>query len=812
MNARPVSLCLLLVGGLATAAEPGPDGVAFFEKHIRPVLVTHCYKCHSAAAAKPKGGLRLDSRSALRQGGANGPVIVPGQPDKSRLIQALRYADPHLHMPPAGTLSPAEVAAFETWVRLGAPDPRTAAAAPAKEPAGIDWQQARRFWSFRPVQDPPLPRVRHSEWVGNDVDRFIVAGYESRGLTPVPPADKRALLRRATFDLTGLPPTPEEVDAFLADAAPDAFAKVVDRLLASRHYGEKWGRHWLDLVRYADTAGCNSDFPVPYAYHYRDYVIDAFNRDKPYDQFIREQIAGDLLAFHARSAERARNVNDAVVATGYLAIARRFVSAAAEFHLTLEDVIDNVGKTVLGLSVGCARCHDHKFDPIPQTDYYALYGIFNSTKFAFPGTELYRHSHDFVPLGTPEQAEALRKYAAEMAELDRRRGALLDRKSALEAAAKTGQPAKPGTQTLEQVKAELGTVLARIEQLEFAPPAVDRAYAVAEGTPADARVQVKGDPKKLGAVASRGFLQVLGGQCLPSEEKGSGRRQLAEWLTDPHNPLTARVLVNRLWQHHFGKGLVATPSDFGTRGRPPTHPELLDYLATRFMQSGWSVKAMHRFIMLSRTYQLSSSNDSRDAAIDVNNDRLWRSHRRRLSAEEIRDALLAVSGALDRTPGGPHPFPPETTWRYTQHTPFIAVYDSHRRSVYLMQQRIKKHPFLELFDGADPNAPTAERALSTTALQALYLLNDPFMHDQADRFAARVGLALPEEARQVDYAYRLALARPATATELADARHYLDAVRARLGQAGVPWDQRPRAALASYLRVLLSSNEFFFVD
>jgi hypothetical protein len=810
-----LSLCIGLFGGLASsrADEPMPtlDGVAFFEQKIRPVLVERCIKCHGGGpTGKTKGGLRLDSRAALRKGGDGGPVIVPGDPESSRLIQALRYDDDELKMPPKDPLADRVVADFVTWVTMGAPDPReasTKAPGQAAAPNAIDWAKAKSFWSFRPIADSPVPEVRDQSWARHDVDRFLLAKLEAKGLSPAPPAGKRALIRRATFDLTGLPPTPEEVDAFLADESPNAFESVVDRLLASPRYGERWGRHWLDLVRYADTSGCNADYPIPLAYQYRDYVIDSFNRDVPFDRFVREQIAGDLLP-HESKAERVR----ATVATGYLAIARRFGSHNNEFFLTYEDMIDNLGKTVLGLSVSCARCHDHKFDPIPQRDYYALYGILQSSKYAFPGTEIYQYPKDLVALGTPEEAGALRAYETELDELSHRVRKLNEEKKSLLAPAKADKPAVPNGRTLLELNAELGEAQALIRKLENEPPNVERAYAASEGTPSDAKLHRKGDPKTEGDPVPRGYLQTLGGQRLPEGTTGSGRLELAGWLTAKDNPLTARVMVNRIWQHHFGRGIVATPNDFGTRGKPPTHPELLDWLAARFVEEGWSVKAMHRRLMLSQGYQMASVDDPARSAADPNDDLLWSFRRRRLSAEEIRDAMLAVAGTLDRTVGGPHPFPPESTFHYTQHKPFVAVYETDRRSVYLMQQRLKKHPFLEVFDGPDPNATTADRPVTTTPLQALFLMNDPFAHDKADQFAVRVGMAVAEEDARMDYAFRLAFGRPATSDEVKVGRDYLQTCREQMKEAGLPTDRQPRAALASFARVLLSSNEFLYVD
>ncbi len=808
----------LLAGSaqVAAAAEPSRaptefsrEGLEFFEQKIRPLLVERCYECHSAEAKKLKGGLRLDSREGFLKGGDSGPAIVPGKPEKSLFIKAVHYTDEDLKMPPHHQLPAEQIGNLEEWVKMGAPDPRWATAGPHPQ-YGVDIAEGRKFWSFQPIKSPPAPAFHNQTWPRNPIDNFILAKLEEKGLSPAGDAPKRTLIRRATFDLLGLPPTPEEIEAFLKDNSPEAFAKVVTRLLSSRHYGERWGRHWLDVARYADTSGCNSDFPVPTAYKYRNYVIASFNQDKPYIEFIREQIAGDLLPARTE-AERFEHI----IATGYLAISRRFGSRANEFHLTLEDTIDNLGKGVLGLSVGCARCHDHKFDPIPTRDYYALYGIFNSTRYAFPGTEIYRHPKEFVPLASGTNVQAVFQYQADLAALDDEIEKLQEQKRSLERQAAGGDAHSESPEDKDQdlearllkVKAALEDARTKQRKLEADPPAVELAYAVGEGKPADAKVQQKGDPKNPGELVPRGFLQVLGGATLPQDETGSGRLELAQWLTDPKNPLTARVMVNRIWQHHFGLGIVQTPNDFGTRGKPPTHPELLDYLAARFVQSGWSIKAMHQLIMLSHAYQMASTSKSASE-----NDLLWRFNRRRLDAEEIRDAMLIVSGALDRTMGGPQPFPPENEWHYTQHKPFVAVYPTNRRSVYLMQQRIKKQPFLELFDGADTNVTVGQRPVSTTPLQALFMMNDPFAHEQADKFAVRIALAFADESKRIDFAFQLAFGRPATKEEIRLGKAFLKQCREDLKQTDIPGEQQVRAALASFCRVLFSGNEFMFVD
>ena len=678
----------------------------------------------------------------------------------------------------------------------------TASTAGADAPAPTS-AEARAFWSFQPVRDIPVPAVKNGAWPKNAVDSFILAKLEEKGLSPVGPADKLALIRRATFDLTGLPPTPDEVDAFLGDPSSDAFDKVVERLLASPAYGERWGRHWLDLVRYADTAGDSSDYPVPQAHLYRNYVIDAFNKDKPYDQFLVEQLAGDQLEASS-NAER----NEKLIATGYVAIARRFsVRPESRMHLTIEDTIDVLGKSVLGLSVGCARCHDHKYDPVSQKDYYALYGFFSSTRYPFAGSENDQYQKDFVPL-------AGQKAEAEAGELSNKKAQLEAQIKALDQKRRTLDQSPPAER--QKVRDDARRLRRELGEVIKAGASLPTAYAVVDDDePRDAYVQLRGEPGKRGEKVPRRFLEVLGGQALPPDVAGksSGRLQLARWLVDEKNPLTARVVVNRIWQWHFGEGLVRTPSDFGARGKKPTHPELLDYLAVRFREGGWSLKAMHRLIMKSATYQLAAKEESALASSDPENALWGRFNRRRLDAEQLRDALLLVSGDLDRTTApGPHPFPPMQKWRFTQHNAFSAVYPTKQRSVYLMTQRIRKHPFLEVFDGADPNISTAQRQPSTTPLQALLLMNDPFVHEQAEKLALRLANSTGDDAGRVALAYRLALGRPATEAEAAAAAAYLARAREQLKATGTPEDLLGRASLASVARVLLASNEFAYVD
>jgi hypothetical protein len=781
----------LIVAALVGLAQPAekldPAGVEFFESRIRPLLVQHCYGCHSTASGKSKGELLLDSRDGVRKGGASGPAIVPGEPGRSLLVRAVHYGDEKLRMPPKGKLTQGEISDLEAWIKKGAPDPRD-----GKGTGGpIDLVKGREFWSFRPVVVSPPPAVKDTTWPLNDVDRFILATLEQRGLKPVAPAPPRVLLRRLTYDLTGLPPTPEELAAFEQSAIRNpqsAIEQVVERLLASPAYGERWGRHWLDVVRYADTAGDNSDYPIPQLYRYRNWVIDAFNHDLPYDRFITEQLAGDLLPGGTEAERR-----DRLIATGYLANTRRFGSyedARYPWHLTYDDTIDNLGRTFLGLTINCARCHDHKFDPIPQEDYYALFGFFQSTRYPWPGIELDKVQRDLVPLASPEKVAAWEK--------DRR-----EHLSTLDEVVKKAESDK-NADAIKKAKAER-------DDFARKPAPFEMLYAVAEGPTqgkkkvGNACVLTKGDPDHPGKEVPRRFPLILGGKTLSPDTPGSGRLALADWIIDPANPLTARVMVNRIWQGHFGTGLVPTPSDFGKQGRPPTHPELLDYLAAKFIASGWSIKSMHRLIVLSRTYQLSCSDDESGTRIDVANDYHWRFARHRLDAESIRDTLLAVSGALDRSPGGPHPFPDPKGWNFTQHAPFKAVYETNRRSVYLMTQRIQRHPFLALFDGPDTNASTASRVVSTTPLQALFLMNDPFVHEQARKFAARLLADAPDDPRRIDRAFTLAFARLPTDNEKAAILEHLSRVKEKAGGS-------PAKAWESAARALFLSNEFVYVD
>ena len=775
------------------------EDLAFFEKRIRPLLANKCYECHSAESKELQGELLVDSRATLRRGGANGPAVVPGDVDKSLLINAVRYDDENMQMPPDEKLSDSEIADLERWVSIGAPDPRTHATKHIGKQ--IDIAAAREFWSLKPITNPSVPQVKNAKWPFSDIDRFVLAEQEAKNLRPSPDADKSVLIRRATYDLIGLPPTLDEVTDFLADESREAFAKVVDRLLASPRYGERWGRHWLDVVRYADTAGDNSDYPIPQNHRYRDWVIDAFNRDLPYDEFVRDQLAGDLLGSATEEERQAK-----IIATGYIANSRRFGSRVDDYpqHLTIEDTIDNLGRCFLGMTLSCARCHDHKFDPITNRDYYGLYGIFASTRYPWPGIELDKQQRNFVPLVAPERK----------AELEQAAAARQKEQSRLDEEVKQLQESlkKAADKDKDDAKQKLKEAERRAKEYREQPPLYETAYAVADAENLhDASVQLKGDPARTGDVVPRHFLTVFGGKELPADCQTSGREQLAEWILADDNPLPARVMANRIWQHHFGQGLVATPNDFGKQGKRPTHPALLDYLATQFRSGGWSIKSMHRLIMLSRTYQQSSERSPAAIADDPSNDGLAGFPRFRLDAESIRDTMLVLGGNLDLSPAGPHSFPDQSTWDFTQHKPFKAVYETNRRSVYLMTQRIQRHPFLANFDGADPSTSTGSRMTSTTPLQALYLLNDPFVHEQSRLVAERIRTHADNDTARLNFAYELIFSRPAATEEIAAGQKFLIDAAALLKNTGMSDEQTEIEVWQALVRSLFRLNEFVYL-
>jgi mono/diheme cytochrome c family protein len=692
---------MALVVSLSTiAADPTPAQLQFFENRIRPVLANNCYKCHSQQAEKVKAGLLLDTREGMLKGGESGPALVPGDPGSSLLIKAVRYTDADLQMPPKGKkLTDEQINDLASWVKMGAPVPRTVASAEKK------WSDAgKQHWAWQPVRKPSIPEVSDPAWVKTPIDNFILAKLDEKGIKPNPPADKPTLIRRATFDLIGLPPTLAEVEDFVKDDSPEAFAKVVDRLLASPHYGERWGRHWLDVARYSDTKGQirrqREDESYPFAWTYRDYVIRSFNEDKPYNLFITEQLAAEKLPTTAKNLTN-------LCALGFLTVGDRFMGMSNDI---INDRIDVVTKGFLGLTVSCARCHDHKFDPIPTRDYYSLHGVFASC------TEPAMEPAIVKTLGGPEY----HSYYTNRMKLEREQETIELRFRELRRARN-----REGLRTLQRESRENQT---KVTQLELTHPgAPPRAMVLTDlPRPHDSPVFIRGDAGHKGEVVPRHFLELLAGHYRPPFTNGSGRLDLAWAIASKQNPLTPRVMINRIWLHHFGEGFVPTPDDFGTMSEPPSHPELLDYLASRFIEEGWSIKKVHRQIMLSSVYQESSASNSRYAQSDPNNRLLWRANIRRLEFEALRDSLLAIGGSLDQTMYG-RPVDLETE-------PY-----STRRTIYGIVDRSNVADDLVNFDFASPDLPTGRRHETTVPQQALFLMNSPMVVEQAKKL-----VALPE--------------------------------------------------------------------
>jgi len=700
----------------------------FFENNIRPLLVENCYKCHSRESPKLRGGLSLEFRETILAGGETGPAIVPGDPGKSLLVKAVSYTDSDLQMPPKDRkLSDDQIALLEEWIRRGAPDPRTIHSLANPH----DWSKAgSEHWAFLPVKQSAVPAVTNSAWCATPVDNFILAKLETKNMQPAPPADKQALLRRVTFDLTGLPPSPQQMQDFLADDSTNAYEKVVDRLLASPRYGERWGRIWLDVARYSDTKGevrRQQESPLnPYAWTYRDYVIRSMNEDKPFNEFLVEQIAADKLELNNRSN---------LAAMGFLTVGDHFNGMANDI---LNDRIDVVCKGTMALTVSCARCHDHKFDPIPQQDYYSLRGIFASS--VEPQEEPLISPIEF----TPDYNDFAAKYNAMEVEL-----------TALKAI-------RPRELTKDQRK-RMTELIQKIALLEVTHPGSPaRAPVLVDSLhPTDSHLLIRGEAGNLGPIAPRRFLEVVSGAYRPPFTNGSGRLQLAAAIVSPGNPLTARVIVNRVWQHHFGDGLVSTPDDFGMRSDPPTNPELLDYLAARFMEQGWSLKKLHRLIVLSSTYQQSCVNSNDYADIDPHNQLLWHANLQRLDFEEVRDSILAIGGNLNYTMGG-------------RPVRLNVLPYSVRRTVYGLVDRQNLPEIYTQFDFANPDAETGKRYETLVPQQALFLMNSPMVVEEARRLINRDEFdRLDDDSARIRYLYERIYQREPTPAEIALGKDYI---------------------------------------
>jgi len=922
-----VATCRLLASG-NVLADDGPAALEFFEKDVRPLLVKHCYECHSAVDVD--GGLNLDSRAGVANGGDSGVVVMAGAPDKSLLIEAVRYKNQDLQMPPKGQMSSAEIAILEKWVRLGVPDSRTETAPGTVRPTGMTIEDGRNFWSFKPVADPDIPVVENTDWVQTPIDAFVLSKLEKRKAAPAEHADKRTLIRRATFDLIGIPPTPEEIAAFLADESADAFETVVERLLQSPQYGVRWGRHWLDVARYADSNGLDENLAFGNAWRYRDYVVDSFNDDKPFDQFLIEQLAGDLVPESNRETK---------TATGFLVLGAKVLAEPDKEKLfmdTIDEQLDTIGKAFLGMTIGCVRCHDHKFDPIKQTDYYALAAILKSTRtFGDTQTGVIKHWHEYS-LATEDELANLKKINAELAKKKSAASSFKSKETVklrdkareqaadyLAAAAKISPdtsltdmsaiaeplglhprilhhcrlhlqyhtddpvfaqwhslmhsddaseddaveqikthyrslfekaesafakalkkdaktktldddilepvraalydlsgflavPPKPEFAFDEETLAEYYRLMEEARLAESNAPDEPSIMGVADGTVVTSLpIHIRGSHRNFGKPIGREFPEVMRTSSvrpvLPGNQ--SGRLELARWIASTQHPLTARVYVNRVWRWHFGAGIVKSTENFGRLGGRPSHPELLDWLARRFMESGWSTKELHRLILSSGTYQMASSNsDATIAEADPGNRLLWKFGLRRLEAEQIRDGILAVSGRLNAQLGG-KTVPLRNRQFVFNHTSVDHTkYDSLRRSLYLPVIRNNVYSLFSQFDFPDPTMPTGSRHATVVAPQALLMMNARLVMESADQLAKMLLNEGLDNAGRVNFAYERALGRLPSESESKRSLAFVsDATSTRLIDAASVDNEAEHNAWSMFCQSLFASNEFIYL-
>ena len=798
-----------VIGGFTVRVAPAADGppgdlIKHFETTVRPVLVEHCLKCHGPE--KQWGSLRLDSREAMLKGGDTGPAIIVGQPDESLMIRAIRHLDAELKMPPPPKnekLSDKQIADLAAWIKSGAVYPGTKAVSNRhRDPS---------HWAFQPPRSRAAPGVNRVAWPHSSLDQFLLAKIEAAGLEPAKIADRRTLIRRATFDLTGLPPTPDEVSDFLNDPAQDAFDRLIDRLLASPAYGERWGRHWLDVARYADSNGLDENVAHGNAWRYRDYVVESLNRDTPYNQFLVEQLAGDLIPWRD-DFERNRNL----VATGFLALGPKVLAEVDEVKMQMDIVdeqIDTVGRALLGMTFGCARCHDHKFDPIDTADYYGLAGIFKSTRTMEHFKKVAKWHEN--PLNSPEAAARKSDFDAQVA---RKRAAINDVIAEADARVKSQRPEgatpaeKPETQYPAETRAELKRLRDELAQFEKQAPDLPSAMGVQDDQVVDVAIHIRGNPLKLGEIVPRRIPRILAERAnvrfSPSE---SGRMELVRSLIAEDHPLTGRVIVNRVWRWHFGKGLVRNPDNFGLLGEAPSHPELLDWLAIRFVGDGWSLKKLHRLMVLSAAYQQDSHAPAQSLERDPENRLFGRADLRRLEAEEIRDSLLAVSDSLDPSLGGSLLTVKNRAYFFDHTSKDLTDYSSRRRSIYLPVVRNNVYDMFQLLDYPDAAIPTGDRPTTTVAPQALMMLNSDFM--------ARISAAMSEslasecggdESARLRRVYVKAYGREPSTAELEENRQFLARVEQQFAKLD-PIQQKARA-WECLCQTILASNEFIYVE
>ena len=809
------------LGSFTLLSSVSANDEAFFESKIRPILVEHCYECHSLEAKKAKGGLRVDSREALRTGGDTGPAVVPGKPGKSLLLTAIRHDDPDFEMPPKKAKLPDGVAAdFETWIASGAFDPREDQPG-AGHSDDLDRKARLEHWSYRPIRahDPP---DAISDWPLTAIDRFVLARLEEENFAPSPDADPVTFLRRLHFDLVGLPPTPEQVEAF----SWDRLEETVDELLASPGFGVRWGRHWLDVVRFAESNGRESNIVYPHAWRYRDYVIDAVTEDLPYDRFLLEQVAGDLLS-HENETERAR----LLVATGFLAIGPKGLNLQDHEQFAadvVDEQLDALSRGFLASSLACARCHDHKSDPVSMEDYYALIGIFKSSK-TYYGTWVDSENNnggDLIALpdlpgqlkpGHPIPKEKVAQMKQQLAELEEKERAGKAMAKKLE---KEGKKAMAMRENFNEMLREAlrvywtrGRLVGKLATVDDQGIPLPLCMGVLEAeTPVDSPVYLRGDLKNPADMVPRGVPALFGMDPVPpTGDNRSGRLALGHWLSRPDHPLTARVMANRAWSHLFGSGLVHTTDNFGRTGATPSHPELLDYLAKRFRENGWSLKQLVRGIVLSRTYRQSSDHSPGAFRRDPDNRLLWRMSPRRLDAEVIRDSMLFVSGQLDRSPR-----PASLAAELKSHSVSLVGFDkavpadldgSLHRSAYLPVFRENLPDVLELFDFAEPSLVVGNRDETNVPPQALYLMNSPFVRERSVALGRRLANAYPDRDARIDAAFEICFQRSPD-------EHERKLVATFLEESGDTPNISDSAIepLARFCQALLSSAEFRFPE
>ncbi len=810
---RVLILAALGVSLLSTNTHAQDDKTKFFESKIRPVLIKECYGCHSATSGKIRGSLLVDSKQGLLEGGDSGPAIVPGDLDSSLLWNAINYED--FNMPPGKPLSRNEIANFKTWIESGAHDPRVTKISKINSTiTKEDIEEGRKFWAYQPPRSHEIPKVKREKWANTTIDRFVLEKLEAKDLKPAKDADPSTVLRRLCFDLIGLPPTPEQISFFLKKWKTDpdsAVAHVVDNLLECPQFGERWGRHWLDVARYAESTGRELNATYPHAWRYRDYVIDSFNEDKPYDRFIQEQIAGDLLPVDD-DEQWAENL----IATGFLALGPKSLPEqnGRQFNLDLiDEQIDVTTRVVLGTSVACARCHDHKFDPIPQADYYAMAGIFQSTTTHYGTLDSQQNRRPsnllILPTSDPNSFEKPMG-RAELANLKKQ---LTEKRAQLRVLAQQRRQARQGNSTDQQfnirdfarTSSEIGALEDRINSYDENGNPFTQAMGVQSADrPVDARLLIRGEFDKPAQLVKRGFVQVASEEPATIGRSSSGRLELAKWMTDPNNPLTARVMVNRIWQHLFGNGIVRSPDNFGATGMAPTHPELLDHLALEFIKNGWSTKKLIREITTSHVYRTSSEFDRKSFNADPDNELIWRIEPRRLEAEVIRDSILSVSGQLDseRPRASIVARAGHTIVRDGNLVQIASAMDARNamqnmsssnsnsmqarirrgdikrpeiynvedpdtfRSIYLPILRDNVPRAMDVFDFAESSMVISQRETSNTPSQGLYLLNNSFVIAQSGAMAKRLIKETNNAKEQVERAFLLAYGREATQNEL----------------------------------------------